>query len=799
MSEPVKFYAFHKSEPVKKKELPKIPKRSLRMILLRSWFSVPSLLICLCGFFFAGASFLQALSPFGLAWFAAVSFLDKKRSLPLFFLVGMGYLWFVPQSFHIYATILTAEFACFLFYPVIGSNPRFYLPITVFTAVVVIRGLFLVFSGISDTLLVITLLESILTAGLSVVLYRAAKAWQFINSMERPGRGDILCILVFIGGLLLGMRNVSVYSVSPANVLMCLMILSSALLGGIGGGAAVGALLGVLPSLSAMISPAAIGLYSFSGFMAGVFVKFRRFGVIVGYLLGTVLLSLYLLNTTLLVSAAMETLIASALKLMIPKGVWFRLSEMIKGSDDESVIGLRGEEYAVRRLDETGRRLGELCEQMTSLYKGAEPRPEKNISSILDHISKKICSDCSLSEICWGKDYPDTYRDLMRIFAFADANDGITMKNLPSSFRHKCGHCREMTAAINCLYEFYRKNEYWQRMAADSRTLALDQLGHTRKLMSDLSYNIGSQRALRSALNAKLGNELRKNGVRVDQIYVESVGRGELVLRVKTRHCAGERRCGKEISDAIFRLTGKRYEIADCRCGKRENASCYCRFLAGNSLSLEISSVQLIKEGSAVCGDTGAEWLMSDAKEAMIISDGMGSGLKARKESELTVSLVQKILECGFDRDYAGNLLRHMMLMDRAEDAYATVDLCMVDRIRKEAEFMKLGAGASYLCVPGQGLKVISGERKREEGFGVAMPRIVKEELHRGDVIILASDGVSEASGDGKGAEHWLLPLIEESCEEASKVISERIANKAVLVGGGKVKDDITVTVAKVV
>ena len=252
MSEPVKFYAFHKSEPVKKKELPKIPKRSLRMILLRSWFSVPSLLICLCGFFFAGASFLQALSPFGLAWFAAVSFLDKKRSLPLFFFVGMGYLWFVPQSFHIYATILTAEFACFLFYPVIGSNPRFYLPITVFTAVVVIRGLFLVFSGISDTLLVIALLESILTAGLSVVLYRAAKAWQFINSMERPGRGDILCILVFIGGLLLGMRNVSVYSVSPANVLMCLMILSSALLGGIGGGAAVGALLGVLPSLSAV-------------------------------------------------------------------------------------------------------------------------------------------------------------------------------------------------------------------------------------------------------------------------------------------------------------------------------------------------------------------------------------------------------------------------------------------------------------------------------------------------------------------------------------------------------------------
>lgn len=799
MSEPVKFYAFHKSESEKQRHLPQPQKESPCSSVLKRWFSLPALAVVLCGFFLAGAGFLQSLYPFGLAWFAAVSFRDRKYSFPLLLFTGLGYLWFVPQLFYVYATVLLAEFTCFLFYPVMGTNPRYYLPVTVFTAVVIVRGLFLVFSGISDTLLVITLLESILTAGFSVILYRASEVWHLLNSMEKPGRGDILCILIFVCGLLLGMRNVNVYSLSPADILMCLMILSAAFLCGIGGGAAVGSILGVIPSLSAMVSPAAIGLYAFSGFMAGLFKKFRRPGVIVGYLLGTILLSLYLLNTTLLTSTALETLIASSLFLLVPKGIWFRLSEMLRGGGVTVSVSSRNEEYALRRLDEAGRRLSELCDQMALVYRDAEPKSEKNISSMLGHISSKICNGCTLTSICWEKDRDDTYKDLVRIFALADANDGIAVKDLPSSFRRRCGHCKEMTAAVNCLYELYRKNEYWQQQVAESRALSLCQLDRTVSLLDDLSFNICSQKALKSTLNNKLGSELRKNGMRVDQIFVESVGRGELVLGLKTRHCAGERRCGKEISDAVYRLTGRSFELSDCVCGKNDKIPCRCRFFVSNSLSLDISSVQLMKEGSAVCGDTGADWLLADAKEALIISDGMGSGSAARKESEFTVSLVKKVLDCGLGRDYAANLMRHIMLMDRREHAYATVDLCLVDRIRKEAEFLKLGAGASYLCTPGEGLKVIRGKSQSNEKGTVVSSRVVREDLKKGDVIILASDGISEAASDGSGAEPWLVPLVEESCGESPKVISERIVNKAVLIGGGKVKDDITVTVAKVI
>lgn len=803
MSEPVKFYAFEGAQTGKKERLYKKEKEHTLREIARCYFSLSTLVLGGAGFFLAGAGFLDALYPFGIAWFAAVSLYDKRRIFFWILPALFGYFWFVPQDFPIYTGILLAEFISFLLYSVSGKKLRYYLPIIVFSTTVVVRGLFLVFSGISDTLLVITLGESILAAGLSYILYRAFEVWQLLGSMEKPGRGDILCILVLAVGILLGMNHIAFYSVSPANIIMCLLILTAALIGGAGGGAAVGAVVGVIPSLSAMVSPSAIGVYAFSGFMAGIFSKFRRPGIVFGYLLGNILLSLYLLNTTLLTSSAVETLVGAALFLAIPKGMISRLAELVPGQNTvaaKTEVKPRNDEYAVSRLSEAGKNLSLLSDMLREIHKEAEPKAEKNIKSILDHISTKVCRGCSLKGVCWDSDFASTYKDMMRVFALADANDGITVKDLPEDFRRKCCHYKEITAAVNCLYELYRKNEFWQKQVIGSRSLALSQLDNTVQLLQGLSHNINSYRAFKDLLNAKLGTEIRKKGLNIDKIVVESVTENDLSLRMKMRHCRGTRNCGDIIAGAIYSLTGKEYAAVECCCGGKDtNFICNCRFVIKGAVSLSVSSVQLTKEGSAVCGDANAEVVLSEAKEALMISDGMGSGPKARKESELTISLVKEVLECGFDRDFAAGLVSYMMLMDREDDIYATIDLCLLDLFRREAEFVKLGAGASYLCTPGKGMKVIYGQSMMIGFGGEAPTRSFREEIKKGDVIILASDGICETADGSEEPDSWLVSLVEENYKEEPKVIGERIANQAVKLGGGKVKDDITVTVAKVV
>ena len=73
-------------------------------------------------------------------------------------------------------------------------------------------------------------------------------------------------------------------------------------------------------------------------------------------------------------------------------------------------------------------------------------------------------------------------------------------------------------------------------------------------------------------------------------------------------------------------------------------------------------------------------------------------------------------LSRGEGRDLAAGLVRYRMLMDKADELYATFDLCLIDRDRREAEFVKLGAADSYLCSGERGMKVIPGvgeKRKR--------------------------------------------------------------------------------------
>ncbi len=800
VSESVKFYPFEEKAMPKRMALPKMKKEHPVKTMVRCWFSLPTLLLGICGFFMAGAGFLGAVYPFGIAWFASASAADRRRSFLWLLFAAAGYYYFVPSQFAVYAVILAASFFCFLFYPVLGSKSQSYLVITVFTAVLVIRGLFLVFQGISDMLLVITLTESILAAGFSLILHRASEVWHLLGSMEKPGRGDILCIFIFAGGLLLGMDSFAVYSVSPANVVMCFLILSAAFIGGAGNGAATGAVLGVLPSLSALVSPAAIGMYAFSGLSAGVFRRFRRPGIIVGYLLGKILLSLYLLDTTLLSSSALETLIGAVLFLAIPNGILFRISEVfgLKTPAAKADTSSKSEEYALNRLKETGQSLSALKTAMNGVYQESSIQSGKNANGILEHISTKICNGCTLKGLCWKSDFDVTYKDLMRVFALADTNDGITTKDLPETFRRKCCHSKEMVTAVNCLYELFRKNEYWQRQVDASRTLAVSQMEHTARILTELAENMEGLKTMKETLYTKLGSELRKNGFRVDKIFFDNIDMNEIRLRLKTRHCDGKRPCGRQIAGAINHLSGLYYTVSDCCCGSRGEA-CVCRLISGDAISMEVSSVQLTKEGSTVCGDTDAALLLPDAKEALIISDGMGSGAKAKKESQNTVEFIRKILDCGFEQDFVAALARHRLLLEREAELYATLDLCLIDRIRKKAEFVKLGAGASYLCTPGKGVKVIGGIAFDGNTFFSAPAKRSKEPLNPGDILILASDGLEEAISAGNGPDEWLIPLLADCCGDTPKAIGERIANHAVLAGGGKVKDDITVTVAKVV
>ena len=100
-------------------------------------------------------------------------------------------------------------------------------------------------------------------------------------------------------------------------------------------------------------------------------------------------------------------------------------------------------------------------------------------------------------------------------------------------------------------------------------------------------------------------------------------------------------------------------------------------------------------------------------------------------------------------------LINSALLLRRAEENYATLDICSVDLYDGQAEFIKLGAVASFIC---RGNRVISVYAHSLPAGILEQVRVEKNDmrLKDGDLILLLTDGITDAFGGERQTAQWL-------------------------------------------
>lgn len=82
----------------------------------------------------------------------------------------------------------------------------------------------------------------------------------------------------------------------------------------------------------------------------------------------------------------------------------------------------------------------------------------------------------------------------------------------------------------------------------------------------------------------------------------------------------------------------------------------------------------------------------------MLLSDGMGSGEQAAKESISAVRILERFLRSGVEPATAMKILNSVMLLKSSESwGYAAIDLMCIDLFTGQAGFYKYGAAPSYI------------------------------------------------------------------------------------------------------
>lgn len=203
---------------------------------------------------------------------------------------------------------------------------------------------------------------------------------------------------------------------------------------------------------------------------------------------------------------------------------------------------------------------------------------------------------------------------------------------------------------------------------------------------------------------------------------------------------------------------------------------------------------KVTKENETTSGDHYSILESEKGKMTLLLSDGTGSGEQASEDSERVMDLMENLLEAGYQTEAAVNMVNVAFLASGKEYSHPTLDICDLNLYDGCCSFYKVGGAVSFLK---------RGERVEQIGQGslplgifrnVEMGK-TERQLQDGDYLILVTDGVLDALGEGNYEEIMECAIAELPAVSPGE-IAEKLMNLALCSCGGHIRDDMTVLVA---
>ena len=145
-----------------------------------------------------------------------------------------------------------------------------------------------------------------------------------------------------------------------------------------------------------------------------------------------------------------------------------------------------------------------------------------------------------------------------------------------------------------------------------------------------------------------------------------------------------------------------------------------------------------------ISGDTFLMTALPGGKEGVVLSDGMGSGEEAFRESAMVVEMMEELLMAGFPMKMAIQMLNTALVMGREEVYFSTVDMCVFDLYEGSCELLKAGASTTFIRYADRTEKITSTTLPIGVIQNIEIDCISRE-LHDGDFVIMVTDGVMDA------------------------------------------------------
>jgi stage II sporulation protein E len=753
-------------------------------------------------FLLARLTLLGDLAPFGLGFFAATAQLMKARIGMIAISAILGVL-----STGRYDEAVIYLFSIAVYFKMQTKLTKldrkmFAVPISMFFSILV-SGFVLNYienRALYDNLVVFfnatlcMIATHIFTYGIPLLTSKTKIAAAY----EKPTNEAMVCLIVIFAFAIAGVGKITVIDYNIQNILSCMLVMMFALAGGAGLGAAVGVVVGTVIGLSSSHALTMIALYAVSGTLAGVFKCLGKFAVILGFILGSTMIHLSFTQLPILMGSITESVIAAALLLFLPITKIMSLQNKLSLGEivPDVTHALAESSYKLQNVADMFYELAGLLG--ISQNKMQEQIRQGDLNSLLSAVGVKLCENCANRSNCWQEHYYQTYQNLITIFQHLEKKK-LKLADLPEDFRNNCLHAEKMVEVIQTVVEKNNISAYWQNQVGSQKQMIIEQMKATGNIVANLACELNKV----PNQDSKIANMLRHKALSVG-CPIENV---KVIGKDKPRQIEFEKQaCGKigECATTIMPLVSSTLQERLTllrKCGNRDiDKKCKLCMKVANRFKVRTAVANIAKDGNLVCGDSVKITPLNHGKVSLLLSDGMGSGDSAARESKMTVDCLSKLLQIDFDVDIAVKTVNSLLLLQVPGEKFATMDMTIIDQYTGEVEFLKIASAPSYI----KRIREVKTIQTAALPIGILNQieiEPVKVQVDVNDLIIMVSDGIADTKDfkfRSEDKEGWLLNFIRRTNENNEQRLAETILKEAIRISGGLAKDDMTVVVARI-
>ena len=479
-------------------------------------------------------------------------------------------------------------------------------------------------------------------------------------------------------------------------ILVCFMIMLLALKGGVLASMSTGISLGLILVILNLGNLELLGMLALGGVFSGILGKLGKIGSILGFALGTIIITYLSRVQAFAILSYQNIIIASIFLIFVPKKAKIKFEDLIGRSKLLTNLG----ENRLTENKEVAEKLNTLSNTILENISNEEEisdTKEEFVQNFLDNLEEYenniLYEELSKDETiirdiydCLQEKEILIEKDLIAIFE--EHNNYIFMQD--ELVKHDL---QEIIKVINRTYKMTQIDISKKAEKIKQQNIMNESLKNVSKVINECAKEILDKEDNKfKKLEQEIEIILQNKNIGIKNVLVKQAKNKKYIivlnLDIKMADTLREKSRIINISDILSKAVGSKISFQkDFK--SIEKGEYLQTYSSEDKYIMQVGSAKISEENSKMSGDCNLQIRINDGKYILAISDGMGTGKSAREKSKMAINTLKELLENGFEKQESVALINSMLNQKNQNESYTSMDITVLDLFTGKAELMK--------------------------------------------------------------------------------------------------------------